>query len=41
MSLDRMQSQRFENKYLVTPATALEIRDFVRSYLPLDEFSSG
>jgi hypothetical protein len=41
MPQDRMQHQRFENKYLVTPETALEIREFVRSYLPLDEFSVG
>lgn len=36
-----MQQQRFENKYLVSPETALRIRDFVQSYLPLDEFSVG
>lgn len=37
--VDRMQAQRFENKYLVRQAAALQIRDFVRSYLELDENS--
>jgi hypothetical protein len=43
---DRMQQQRFELKYLVTPDTALRIRDFLQSYIflqqiDLDEFSVG
>ena len=38
---DRMQQQRFEHKYLVTPADADRVRDFVKSYLDLDEFSVG
>ena len=41
MSVDRMQSQRFEHKYLVDEVTALKIRDFVRCYLELDEFGDG
>src|SRR5437660_12926952 len=41
MRRDRMQQQRFELKYLITEATALLVRDFVRSYLEMDEFSVG
>ncbi len=41
MAVDRMQSQRFEHKYLVDEDTALKIRDFVRAYLELDEFGEG
>jgi hypothetical protein len=41
MPVDRMQTQRFEHKYLVTEDTALKIRDFVRAYLDLDEFGEG
>src|SRR5437764_5105919 len=41
MRKDRMQQQRFELKYLIPEATALQIRDFVRSYLEMDEFSVG
>jgi len=36
-----MQQQRFELKYLVSERTALLVRDFVRSYLEMDEFSVG
>jgi SPX domain protein involved in polyphosphate accumulation len=36
-----MQQQRFELKYLITEDTALLVRDFVRSYLEMDEFSVG
>jgi len=36
-----MQTQRFELKYLIPEATALLVRDFVRSYLGMDEFSVG
>jgi SPX domain protein involved in polyphosphate accumulation len=36
-----MQQQRFELKYLIPEETALSIRDFVRSYLEMDEFSVG
>jgi len=35
---DRMQLQRWELKYVVPEATALRIRDYIRSYLELDEF---
>jgi SPX domain protein involved in polyphosphate accumulation len=38
---DRMQQSRFELKYLLSEETALAIRDFVRSYLDLDEYSVG
>jgi hypothetical protein len=41
MARDRMQQSRFELKYLVTEATALRVRDFVRSYLEFDEYSVG
>ncbi len=38
MQADRLQLQRFEIKFLVPEAVALAARDFVRSYLALDEF---
>src|SRR5438309_11742856 len=41
MRRDRMQTQRFELKYLIPEATSLLVRDFVRSYLGMDEFSVG
>src|SRR5881394_1006632 len=41
MRRDRMQQQRFELKYLIPEPTALQVRDFVRSYLEMDEFSVG
>src|SRR5678809_1404731 len=41
MARDRMQQQRFELKYLIPEETALLIRDFVRSYLEMDEYSVG
>src|SRR5438094_10609664 len=41
MRRDRMQQQRFELKYLIPEETALLVRDFVRSYLGMDEFSVG
>lgn len=34
-------ASRFENKYLVTEATALQIRQFIQQYLELDEFGIG
>jgi SPX domain protein involved in polyphosphate accumulation len=40
MALDRMQTQRFELKYLITEEVALKVRDFVRCYLNLDEYST-
>jgi hypothetical protein len=36
-----MQQQRFELKYLISEPTALMVRDFVRSYLEMDEYSVG
>jgi hypothetical protein len=36
-----MQKQRFELKYLIAEQTALQVRDFVRSYLQMDEYSVG
>jgi len=41
MKRDKMQASRFENKYLIPEETALEIREFVQSYLVLDEFGAG
>jgi len=38
---DNLQLQRFELKYRVSNTTALAIREFLRSYLVLDEFSEG
>lgn len=36
-----MQKQRFELKYIIPEQTALMVRDFVRSYLDMDEYSVG
>jgi hypothetical protein len=41
MQTDNLQLQRFELKYVVSEQTALMARDFVRSYLTLDQFSVG
>lgn len=41
MAADRMQTQRFELKYVVDEPTALAIRGFVDDYLELDEFGMG
>ena len=41
MSEDRLQATRFELKYRVSAATALRVRDFLSSYLVLDEYSAG
>lgn len=40
MAPDRLQLQRFEIKYLIREETALAIRDFVSSYLELDEYGA-
>jgi hypothetical protein len=40
MGPDRLQLQRLELKYQVSERKALAIRDFVRSYLELDEYSA-
>ncbi|MCH8557489.1 MAG: polyphosphate polymerase domain-containing protein [Balneolia bacterium] len=37
---DKLQKQRFEYKYHVNEYTALAIRDFVSSYLDLDEYGA-
>ena len=36
-----MQQSRFELKYIISEPTALLARDFVRSYLDMDEYSVG
>lgn len=41
MAIDRMQAQRFEQKYLITEEDALRVRDFVRVYLDVDEYGVG
>ena len=41
MRRDRMQKQRFELKYLINEDIALMVRDYVRSYLGMDEYSVG
>jgi hypothetical protein len=41
MAADRMQQQRFELKYLITEEMALRVRDFVRCYIGMDEYSVG
>ena len=41
MQADRLQSQRFEMKYVISESAALVARDFVRAYLKLDEFGVG
>lgn len=35
-----MQAQRFEQKYILTEEVALAVRDFVSSYLEIDEFGA-
>lgn len=41
MAKDKLQASRFEQKYIITEEIALQIRDFVRSYLELDENGVG
>jgi SPX domain protein involved in polyphosphate accumulation len=41
MAIDKLQASRFEQKYIITEDVALQIRDFVRSYLELDEHGVG
>ena len=41
MFRDRMQASRFELKYLISEETASRIRDFVLSYLSMDEYGVG
>jgi hypothetical protein len=38
---DKLQASRFEQKYIITEETALQVREFVRSYLELDENGVG
>ena len=38
---DKLQASRFEQKYIIGEETALQIREFVRSYLELDENGVG
>jgi hypothetical protein len=41
MIVDKLQASRFEQKYIVDLETALRIREFVRSYLDVDENGVG
>lgn len=41
MAEDKLQQQRLELKYLLSEDTALRIRDFVSSYLEVDEFGAS
>jgi SPX domain protein involved in polyphosphate accumulation len=41
MAKDKMQTSRFEQKYIIVEEVALQVRDFVRSYLELDENGVG
>jgi hypothetical protein len=41
MPIDRLQTQRFELKYLVSESTARSLRQFLRSYLKPDEFAAN
>ena len=40
MAQDRLQLQRFELKYIIPEEAALAVRDFVSSYLQIDEFGA-
>lgn len=40
MSIDKLQAQRFELKYIISEDVALAVRNFVASYLELDEFGA-
>jgi len=41
MSHDNMQMQRWELKYVIPEAVALALREFVSSYLEIDEYGAG
>lgn len=41
MATDKMQQQRFEQKYMLTEEVALQVREFLRCYLELDENGVG
>src|ERR1041385_1486847 len=38
---DKLQASRFEQKYIISEDVALQVREFVRSYLELDENGVG
>jgi hypothetical protein len=40
MAEDKMQQQRFELKYIIKEDTALAARDFISSYLEIDEYGA-
>src|SRR2546427_8535657 len=40
MAEDRMQQQRFELKYIIKEGIARAVRDFVSSYLEIDEYGA-
>src|SRR5213595_1433501 len=40
MAEDKMQQQRFELKYIIKEDVAGAVRDFVSSYLEIDEFGA-
>jgi hypothetical protein len=41
MSVDRLQRQRFEHKYVIEEDRALVIRDFTSSYMQVDEYGAS
>src|SRR5439155_24426973 len=41
MPKDKLQASRWEQKYIITEHTALQLREFVQSYLELDENGVG
>ena len=41
MAKDRLQGARFELKYIITEEVSLQIRDYIRSQLELDEHAVG
>ncbi len=41
MPIDKLQTSRYEQKYIIGEEIALRIRDFVRAYLELDENGVG
>lgn len=40
MSQDKLQAQRFELKYIISEEVALSVREFISSYLEIDEFGA-
>jgi hypothetical protein len=41
MAKDRIQASRFEQKYIISEEMAVQIRDYVSSWLELDEHGTG